>query len=226
MAQLFGQEAMLGMLFAGILLRNLFPSIVAPIPHSWTSVLWTIALCSVISRAGLSLQTSKVLPHIYQSFLLGTFPVLTEAIILSFLARQFFELPTTWSYTLSFGVASISPGVVVPLILKLVDSGWQKSRLPPLLLTSLGLDVLVGTAGFGIALASCFGHVHEHEDIHPKSFHQSWISRGIEEVSVGFLLGGGLGLLAFGYSRMKWLGTAGSYLVFLTSSCTMIWYSQ
>ena len=73
-----GQDGMLGMLGAGVMMRNLFPFLILDIPHSWTSVLWTLALCSVISRAGLSLEREKVVPHLREALFLGTVPVLTE----------------------------------------------------------------------------------------------------------------------------------------------------
>ncbi|KAJ3340709.1 Sodium/hydrogen exchanger 9B2, partial [Kappamyces sp. JEL0680] len=186
MALAAGQDTMIGMLAGGIVVRNVFPFLLTPIPHSWTSILWTLALCSVICRAGLSLQKYKVVPHLYEAVLLGSLPLLCEAVVTAFVARMMFGVPTPWAYALAFGVASISPGVVVPLVLKLIDNGWQRSRLPPLMLTALGLDVLVGTAGFGIALASCFGHKHEH---HNDFLHDTWMGRGVEEIGIGLLLG-------------------------------------
>jgi hypothetical protein len=229
----YGQDSMLGMLGAGVLMRNVFPFLIMDIPHSWTSVLWTLALCSVISRAGLSLQKEKVLPHLFEALFLGTIPVLTEVWLnvinyklisqvfaLSMMARFFFSLPTTWAFTLAFGVASISPGVVVPLVLKLIDGGWQKSRLPPLLLTALGIDVLVGTSGFGISLASCFGHQHEHQqDI----FHDSWIIRGGEEILVGITIGAIIGFLSQAHIKFKLPEGISTYVVYLISTAGMIW---
>jgi Kef-type K+ transport system membrane component KefB len=214
-----GQDAMLGMLLTGILLRNLFPSIIVPIPHSWTAILWTTALASVISRAGLSLQKHKILPNIVESIFLGIIPVVTEGVVTAFVAKLFFGIPPAWAFTLAFGVASISPGVVVPLILKLIDSGWQQSRLPPLLLTALGIDVLVGTSGFGIALAACFGHKHEQNNQN----HQSWVGRGLEEIGMGIVLGFTLGTIGYMYSKCKLPEIVASTLVFVGSSCTMIW---
>lgn len=73
-----GQDSMLGMLFAGVVMRNLFSSLIVTIPHCWTSVMWTLALCSVISRAGLSLQKTKVMSNLKESIMLGFIPVLIE----------------------------------------------------------------------------------------------------------------------------------------------------
>lgn len=224
-----GQDSMLGMLITGIILKN--TTNIQNIPHAWTSVLWTMALAAVISRAGLSLQKSKVLSHLNEALLLGIIPVVSEAVVIAFMARLLFQIPAPWAFTLSFGVACISPGVVVPLILKLVDNGWHKSRLPSLLLTALGVDVLVGTCGFGIALASCFGHSHEHANpnanqhsITPNaSFHESWIARGIEEITIGISLGLACASLAYIYKKLKLPESFSSALVYLTSTSVMLW---
>jgi NhaP-type Na+/H+ or K+/H+ antiporter len=95
-----GQEPMLGMLFSGIALRNTLPSIITPVPHRWTAVLWTMALASVIARAGLSLQKQKVVKHIFEALLLGIIPVITESVIIAFVARYTFALPASWAFTL------------------------------------------------------------------------------------------------------------------------------
>jgi hypothetical protein len=69
--------------------------------------------------------------------LMGIVPILTETFFLSTLTRIVFHIPMNWSFVLAFGVSSISPGVVVPLLLNLIDRpGWHGSRLPPLLLAS------------------------------------------------------------------------------------------
>jgi hypothetical protein len=102
--------------------------------------------------------------------------------------------------------------------MNLIDNGWKGSRLPPLLLTGLGIDVLIGTAGFGIALASCFGHKHEQE-----SWEHSWFGRGIEEISIGFGLGTFLAFVAFIYSKIKIPEFFCSYLVYTASALSMIW---
>lgn len=132
---------------------------------------------------------------------------------MGYLSKWLFGLPGPWAFTLAFGIACISPGVVVPLILKLVDDGWAKSRLPPLLLTALGLDVLIGTAGFGIALSACS----------PDASANSWVFQGIKELVVGGLLGGLQALVVLLYGKFKFPEQTSVILIFISSSCCMIW---
>eukprot|EP00842_Homolaphlyctis_polyrhiza_P004974 jgi/Hompol1/5478/HPOL_000917-RA len=127
---------MLGMLVTGFLLRNLLPGIIVPIPHAWTTRLWSIALTSVVARAGLSIDKQTILANIHVTTAVGTVPVLFEALCLASMSAMIFAVPPAWAMTLGFGVASISPGVVVPLLLNLTAerSELKSSRLPPLIL--------------------------------------------------------------------------------------------
>ena len=215
-----GQDPMLGMLFSGILVKFMLPKLVVSIPHTWTAVLWTQALASVIARAGLSLQKPKVLPHLLQATMIGTIPLLMETTFLATMAKDLLFLPTNWAFTLAFGVACISPGVVVPILLNLLDNGWKSSKLPPMLLTAVGIDVLLGTAGFGIFLASCFKHKHEIQEI---GGDHSWIGRGIEEIAFGVILGLFAGLIAFLLTKFECPENIRTYLIFITSASTMVW---
>ena len=213
----FGQDPMLGMLFSGILVKFMLPNLVVAIPHKWTAVLWTQALASVIARAGLSLQKPKVLPHLLRATMIGTVPILMETVFLGTVSKDLLLLPTNWAFTLAFGVACISPGVVVPILLNLLDNGWKSSKLPPMLLTAVGIDVLWGTAGFGIFLASCFKHKHEVDGDH------TWVGRGIEEIAFGVILGSIAGLAAYLVSKFNIPEQQRTYIIFTLSAFTMIW---
>ncbi|KAJ3112034.1 Sodium/hydrogen exchanger 9B2 [Phlyctochytrium bullatum] len=206
-AERLKQSPMLGMLLAGVLSRNLLPTIILPLPHSWTAQLWTVALSAVVSRAGLSLQIPVIRPNLVPTMLLGSIPVICEAVFLAWLVQWVFGLPPEWSYTLSFGVAPISPGVVVPLLLNLLERpAWHGSRIPPLLLAATGLDVLIATTCFGVSIAAIFGHRHESkpgQDEAEDLMHASWVARAAEEIFFG--VGGGMffGFLAILLRRTK-----------------------
>ncbi|KAI8852969.1 hypothetical protein BC829DRAFT_383428 [Chytridium lagenaria] len=219
-AERLKQAPMIGMLLAGVLARNLLPSIILPLPHSWTAQLWTISLAAVVSRSGLSLQIPTIRPNLGATVLLGSVPVLVESVFLAGLVRWVFGLPTEWSFTLAFGVASISPGVVVPLLLNLLElPTWHGSRLPPLLLAATGLDVLIATTCFGVSVAAVFGHSHESSD----AFHASWLARGLEEVFLG--IGGGVfvGALGFFLRRVRFTEGIATGVMFVVSTAGMMY---
>ncbi|KAJ3192710.1 Sodium/hydrogen exchanger 9B2 [Irineochytrium annulatum] len=223
-ADKFRQAPMLGMLVSGVLARNLFPSIVLPLPHSWTAQFWTVALSAVVARAGLSLQAASMRANLVPTLMLGSIPILVEAIFLASLVGWVFRLPTEWCFTLAFGVASISPGVVVPLLLNLLDNAsWKGSRLPPLLLASTGLDVLVATTCFGVSVAAVFGHKHEQADHEEMVIHASWLARGLEEVIAGVFGGCSLGALSFYLSRVKIAEPVATAVMFVLTTLGMMY---
>ncbi|KAI8807306.1 hypothetical protein BJ742DRAFT_813212 [Cladochytrium replicatum] len=215
-AERFDQPPMLGMLLSGVAVRNLLGGITVPVPHSWSSKIWAVALSSVLARAGLAIRKDTVTSRGWQVLLFGSLPVIFEAAFLGNLTAYTFSMPSEWAATLAFGVASISPGVVVPLLLNLLeDNSWRGSRLPNVLLAASGLDVLVATSGFGVALAAIFGHKHESGSLAETSRHRnpqssgnadqathvvvdqhSFWARGLEEVGGGLLVGFLLGCLA------------------------------
>ncbi|KAJ3113520.1 Sodium/hydrogen exchanger 9B2 [Phlyctochytrium bullatum] len=219
---------MLGMLVAGVLARNLLPSIIIPIPHRLTTKLWTIALSAVVSRAGLSLKIPVIKPNLVPTILLGSVPVIFEGLFLAHLVQLVFSLPPNWSYVLSFGVSSISPGVVVPLLLNLLEQpGWYGSRLPPLLLASTGLDVLVATTCFGVSVAAIFGHKHEirsaTDSQASEPFHASLLFRASEEILLGIGCGIIFGSSAVLLSYLKLRERNATTVLFCATTCCMIY---
>lgn len=203
---------MLGMLMAGVCVRNLFPFWIVDIPHSWTSILWTFSLSAVVARAGLSLELDILRKNGKTVFLLGTIPILFEACWLAKLSSWIFHLPKAWAHLLAFGVASISPGVVVPLILNLTDSPeWAGSKLPQVMIASVSIDVLVATVSFGISLNYAFKITR----------HQSLIVVALQDLTMGVLLGLILGFVAFLLKYVKSYKTLSFSLLFILSSLTI-----
>ena len=219
LAEKYNQASMLGMVLTGMLARNLFPSIIVALPHSWTSKIWSFALSAIIARAGLYLEKSLLINNIGPILALGVVPVVMEAMMMAQFVKFSFDLPLEWSFVLSFGTACMSPGVVVPLVLTMIEGTQKQVRLPSIALAALSVDVLVATTGFGIALSSIFGHRHELDD----GEHTSWLARGIEEVLGGFLAGLTLGAISLILFRFKMSEPIVSGLVFLGSSLLMIY---
>lgn len=210
---------MLGMLMAGMFVRNAFPLLIVDIPHSWTSILWTFSLAAVVARAGLSLELEILRKNAKAVFLLGTIPILFEAYWLANVSSWIFHLPKAWAHLLAFGVASISPGVVVPLILNLNEkSEWSGSRLPPLMIASVSIDVLVATVSFGISLNYAF----KNQELDP-SWHSSFLFVALQELTLGLMVGAVFGSFAFLLTFIKSYKIISFSSMFLLSALTMGW---
>ena len=203
------QSQMLGMLLVGMLLRDILP--VPDFPHEWTSRLWSIALTAAISRAALNLRYSVISRNISTIISLGIIPVFVEAVALTIISVTSFGLPLNWALTLAFGTSCISPGVVVPLILDLVDRGWT-AKTSKIALASLSVEVLISTCIFGISLTTCFADTTTYLSI---------LQRILFETLVGLCMGGGIALV---YRLMKMVGSAdlSTGLSFVLSAFCMV----
>ncbi|KAJ3208113.1 Sodium/hydrogen exchanger 9B2, partial [Clydaea vesicula] len=135
LSEMLGHPKMLGMLVTGIILNYVLPEIFIPIPHSWTAKFWPVVLTSVVCRA-------------------GAIPVLIESLFLVGLTKYIFNLPTSYAITLGFGVGCVSPGVVVPMLMGIIEKMQGKGQIPRLMLAALGTDNFIGTMGFGIGITS------------------------------------------------------------------------
>lgn len=208
--------SMLGMLISGMLVRNVFPFLVVDIPHTWTSILWTLSLTAVVARAGLSLKLNVLRENATSVFLVGVVPILFEAVWLSKFSRLLFLLPKAWSYLLAFGVASISPGVVVPLILSLQENpAWIGSRLPSMMIASVSIDVLVATIGYGISLKSVFRDSSDQN--------HSFLLIALEDLALGLILGLAFGVIAFLLKYVRSYKIVSFSFMFLLSALAMGW---
>ncbi|KAI8912596.1 Cation/H+ exchanger, partial [Gorgonomyces haynaldii] len=219
MAEKVQQASMLGMVFTGVLLRNVLPSIIVPIPHQWTSKLWSLALTAVIARAGLFLEMETLWRNMIPSLAMGTIPVIVEASVMAQSVHWLFGLSYPWSFTVGFGAACMSPGVVVPLVLNAMESTWKTSRIPSIALAALSIDVLVATGAFGISLSTAIGHTHESTN----SFHDSIYGRSFEEVGIGLSTGLFLGLFSLVLIRIKIAEPIVSGVFYILSSLIMIY---
>ncbi|KAJ3377597.1 Sodium/hydrogen exchanger 9B2, partial [Lobulomyces angularis] len=154
LSEMLGHPKMLGMLVTGIILNYVLPEIFIPIPHSWTAKFWPVVLTSVVCRAGLALQMETFRNNLIVTLCLGAIPVLIESLFLVGLTKYIFNLPTSYAITLGFGVGCVSPGVVVPMLMGIIEKMQGKGQIPRLMLAALGTDNFIGTMGFGIGITS------------------------------------------------------------------------
>ncbi|TPX70682.1 hypothetical protein SpCBS45565_g01644 [Spizellomyces sp. 'palustris'] len=192
---------LLAMLLTGLVLRNLLPNWVGNPPHQIAKAFFSFALSTVVSRAGLAISLSTFISHVHATLAVGVLPVIVEAGWLSILSHGVFGLPWEWAFILGTGVASVSPGVVVPLLLGLVDGGdarWKSNRTVRILLAATGVDVLIATTAFGVAVAVVEGVLEG------RGIGRWWVLRGLLEVGMGVSVGAILGVLA--WSLKRWIG--------------------
>lgn len=133
--------SLIGMLLTGIILG---PHILGILDQSILNIsaeIRKIALIIILTRAGLGLDLS-VLKKIGRPALLMCFvPATFEMLAVAFLGQKILGLSLLEAALLGAVLAAVSPAVVVPRMVKLIDEGYGKSKgVPQLVLAGASVD--------------------------------------------------------------------------------------
>lgn len=151
---------LLGMLLAGLLLRNL-PGEPIRSEHDllgydfpwWSNKLRSCALAIIMLRAGLGLDLAKLRKMGLATARLAFCPCFAEALTVGLLAAPLLSMPPAWGGTLGFVIAAVSPAVVVPGMLDLQARGYgTKKGVPTMVVAAASFDDVLAIAGFGSSL--------------------------------------------------------------------------
>uniref|UniRef100_A0A3B4DFZ2 Cation/H+ exchanger transmembrane domain-containing protein n=1 Tax=Pygocentrus nattereri TaxID=42514 RepID=A0A3B4DFZ2_PYGNA len=149
---------LLGMLLAGVLLRNI-PVVTEAvyIDFRWSASLRNIALAVILARAGLGLDGSalKKLKAVCVRVAMG--PCLIEASTVALVSHFLMGLPWIWGFILGFVLGAVSPAVVVPSMLLLQKDGYGLEQgVPTLLMAAGSFDDILAITGFTTCLGIAF----------------------------------------------------------------------
>lgn len=175
--------SLLGMLFTGILLGPYLLNILDESILGISAELRKIALIIILTRAGLGMDLSG-LKRIGRPALLMCFvPATFELIGMLLLAPQLMGLTLLEAAILGAVLAAVSPAVVVPRMVKLMDEGYGvKEGIPQLILAGASVDDV-----YVIVLFSTFIGMMQGEGASVISF---------LNIPISILLGIGIGLLS------------------------------
>lgn len=175
--------SLLGMLFTGILLGPYLLNILDESILGISAELRKIALIIILTRAGLGLDLSG-LKRIGRPALLMCFvPATFELVGMLLLAPQLMGLTLLEAAILGAVLAAVSPAVVVPRMVKLMDEGYGvKEGIPQLILAGASVDDV-----YVIVLFSTFIGMMQGEGASVIRF---------LNIPISILLGIGIGLLS------------------------------
>ena len=175
--------SLLGMLFTGILLGPYLFNILDESILGISAELRKIALIIILTRAGLGLDLSG-LKRIGRPALLMCFvPATFELVGMLLLAPQLMGLTLLEAAILGAVLAAVSPAVVVPRMVKLMDEGYGvKEGIPQLILAGASVDDV-----YVIVLFSTFIGMMQGEGASVIRF---------LNIPISILLGIGIGLLS------------------------------
>jgi len=136
---------LVGMLLTGIVLGPYVLNRIAPELLNISADLREIALIVILTRAGLALDINDLKkvgrPAILMCFIPATFEIAATTIF----APMFFPISYLEAAIMGTVLGAVSPAVVVPKMLKLMESGYGKSQsIPQLIMAGASVDDIYG----------------------------------------------------------------------------------
>ncbi|WAW14866.1 cation:proton antiporter [Peptostreptococcus equinus] len=192
---------LLGMFLGGIFDKLRLPSLVGMIiagiivgPHGLNLLskplidvsgdLRQFALIIILTRAGLSLDVEDLLKAGRPAVLLCFLPACAEILGVVVLAPPIFGISVVEAAIMGAVIAAVSPAVVVPRMLKLLEEGYGKEhRIPQMILAGSSMDDI-----FVIVMFTAFISLEVSGSVSASSFAQIPISIGTG-IAIGILVG-------------------------------------
>lgn len=136
-----GLAPIIGMLVAGIIISPNQLGLVGEEIVRISPELRQIALLVILSRAGLSLNFDRLKRVGRPAILLSFIPASLEMIGIVIFARIFFDIDTIDAAILAAVLAAVSPAIVVPRMIRLMDEGYgQDKSIPEMILAAASVD--------------------------------------------------------------------------------------
>lgn len=170
----------IGMLLTGILLGPHVLNLLDPSILSISAELRQMALIIILLKAGLSLDLSDLKKVGRPAILMSCLPALFEILAFVLLAPMILKISRVEAAVMGAVLAAVSPAVVIPRMVQLMDTGYgtQKS-IPQLIMAGASCDDI-----FVIVLFSTFTGMAQGESAHLMDF---------VNIPLSIILGIGLG---------------------------------
>lgn len=179
--------SLLGMIITGIILGPYVCNLIDPSILGISSELRRIALIIILTRAGLSLDLNDLKKVGRPAVLMCFVPACFEMIGMVILAPMLLGISRLDAAIMGAVVGAVSPAVIVPKMLKLMDEGYGAEKgIPQLILAGASVDDV-----FVIVMFTAFAGLAQGGELSPVSFIQIPISI-ILGIIVGCIIGIGM----------------------------------
>lgn len=173
---------LLGMIITGIVLGPHALNLIDQSVLSISSDLRQIALIIILTRAGLNLDIKSLKKVGRPAILMCFLPACFEIMGMVLLAPLLLGISILDALIMGTVVAAVSPAVIVPKMLKLIETGYGKDKsIPQMIMAGASVDDV-----FVIVLFTSFTELAQGESFSPISLIQ---------VPISIILGIGLGIL-------------------------------
>ncbi|MBT2731778.1 cation:proton antiporter [Carnobacterium sp. ISL-102] len=132
---------LLGLILTGIILGPYYLDLLDPKILSISTDIRQIALIVILFRAGLTMNISDLKKNGRPAILMTFLPATFEIIIVTLLAPIFFGISTLEAAILGAVLGAVSPAIVVPRMIGLIESGYGKAKgIPQMILAGASVD--------------------------------------------------------------------------------------
>jgi NhaP-type Na+/H+ or K+/H+ antiporter len=156
---------LLGMLLTGILLGPYVLNLLHPTILEISTDLRQIALITILTRAGLSLDIKDLRKVGRPAILMCFVPATFEITGMLLLAPKLLGVGLLEAAIMGTVVAAVSPAVIVPSMLKLMESGYGRNKsIPQMIMAGASVDdvfvIVLFTAFTGLAQSGSITAIH------------------------------------------------------------------
>lgn len=132
---------LLGLILTGIILGPYCLNLLDPKLLSISSDIRQIALIVILFRAGLTMNISDLKNNGRPTILMTFFPATFEIITVTILAPLLFGISTLEAAILGAVLGAVSPAVVVPRMIEIMENGYGKAKgIPQMILAGASID--------------------------------------------------------------------------------------
>ncbi len=130
----------IGMIILGFLLGPTVLNIISPDLLNISSELRQIALVIVLTRSGLNLNLKKLKKVGRKAILMCFLPATFEIVAVGISSHFLLNLSWFEGFLLGSVLGAVSPAVVSPRMIKLIDEGYNKNSIPEIILAGASAD--------------------------------------------------------------------------------------
>lgn len=205
---------LIGMLLTGIILGPFALDLIDSSILNISSQLRKIALVIIIIRAGLSLDIDKLKKVGRPALLMCFVPASCEIAAIIVLAPLLLDVTSLEAAILGTVLAAVSPAVIVPRMIKLIEEGYGTNKsIPQMIMAGASVDDI-----FVIILFSSFTGLAKGTDISPLTIANIPIS-----IISGLFLGIIIGIIMTSFFKNIHMRDSAKIIIMLSVSFILIW---
>ena len=205
--------SLLGMIITGMILSPYALNLLDPSIMGISADLRQVALVVILTRAGLSLNIEDLKKVGRPAILMCFVPACFEIVGVILIAVPLLGVSITEAAIMGSVLAAVSPAVVVPGMLRIMEEGYGvKKSIPQLILAGASVDDV-----FVIVLFTAFTSIESGGEVSPMSFVQIPIS-----ILLGVALGLVCGLALIWFFKKFHMRDSVKLLIFLSISFLLI----